>query len=118
VAVGARFPYLPAVIDTVVDVWEFDASRDLGDVVRGAMERLTPPRFVARVLSSRGDALTVQVVEGEPSDDPGALFYVGGHGAFVVARREEWPPRPGATRRRLLLTLLAFPQPHAGAAAP
>jgi hypothetical protein len=97
--------------ELAVPAWEFDPACDLGDVVRLAMEHLAPPTFVARVLSTRGDALTVQVIEGSPGDDPRSLYYVGGHGAFLVARREEWPPPPGSTRTRLLLTLLAFPQP-------
>jgi hypothetical protein len=97
--------------ETAVPAWEFDPACDLGEVVRLAMEHLAPPSFVARVLSTRGDALTVQVIEGRPSEDPHSLYYVGGHGAFVLARREEWPPPPGSSRKRLLLTLLAFPQP-------
>jgi hypothetical protein len=101
--------------ETTVAAWEFDPACDLGDVVRLAMEHLAPPSFVGRVLSTRGDALTLQVIEGSPSDDPRSLYYVGGHGAFVLARREEWPPRTGSDRKRLLLILLAFPQPTVAA---
>ena len=99
----------------MVPAWEFDPACDLGEVMRLATEHLAPPSFVARVLSTRGDALTLQVVEGSPSDDPRSLYYVGGHGAFVLARREEWPPRPGSEKKRLLVTLLAFPQPTVAA---
>jgi hypothetical protein len=95
--------------------WEFDSSSDLGHVVRVAMERLAPPSFVGHLLSTRGDSLTLQILKGEVTGDPRALYYVSGHGAFVLARREEWPPAPGSTRERVLLTLLAFPQPCAGA---
>lgn len=104
--------------ERAVPAWEFDQTCDLAEVVRLAMEHLAPPSFVGRVLSTRGDALTVQVIEGSLSGDPRSLFYVGGHGAFVLARREEWPPPPGGERKRLLLTLLAFPQPVAVARAP
>jgi hypothetical protein len=103
---------------TAVEAWEFEPSSDLGEVVTTAMERLAPPRFVGRLLSSRGDSLTLQVLEGEPSGDPRALYYVRGHGAFVLGRREEWPPAPGSSRMRILLTLLAFPQPLACAPGP
>jgi len=101
-----------------VEAWEFDPSRDMADVVRVAMERLAPPTFVGHLLSSRGDSLTLQVLEGEPPDDPRRLLYVRGHGAFLLARREEWPPARGGTRKRLLLTLLAFPQPVVAAQDP
>ena len=98
--------------------WEFDPSCDIADVVRLAMDKLAPPSFVGCVLSSRGDALTMQLTEGAPSGDPRSLYYVGGHGAFVLERSEEWPPAPGGTKKRLLLTLLAFPQPTTVARAP
>jgi len=104
--------------ERALPAWEFDPACDLADVVRLAMERLAPPSFVGRVLSSRGDAITLQVVEGSPGRDPRALYYLGGHGAFLVGRREEWPPPPGGDRKRLLVTLLAFPQPVAMARAP
>jgi hypothetical protein len=103
---------------TVVEAWEFDPSCELSDVAKLAMERLAPPSFSARVLSTRGDALTLQVQEGAPSGDPRSLYYVGGHGAFALARREEWPPAPGRAEKRLLLTLLAFPHPQAAPADP
>ncbi len=99
----------------VLEAWEFDASSDLAHVVKVAMERLAPPSFVGHLLSTRGDSVTLQILEGEATGDPRSLYYVSGHGAFVLARREEWPPVRGSTRKRVLLTLLAFPQPRAGA---
>lgn len=104
--------------DAFVETWEFDHSCDLSDVARTAMERLAPPTFSARVLSTRGDALTLQVTVGRPSDDARRLYYVRGCGPFQLARREEWPPFPGGTEKRLLLTLLAFPQPRVCTADP
>jgi hypothetical protein len=103
---------------SAVEAWEFDPSSDMADVVKVAMERLAPATFVAHLLSSRGDSLALQVLEGEPTGDPRSLYYVRGHGAFVMARREEWPPAPGSGRKRLLLTLLAFPQPLVAAQGP
>jgi len=101
-----------------VEAWEFDSSSDLADVAKVAMERLAPPTLLGHVLSARGDSLTLQVLDGEPTDDPRRLYYVRGHGAFVLARREEWPPARGGTRTRDLRTLLAFPQPLVAARDP
>jgi hypothetical protein len=95
-----------------IEAWEFDASCALEEVMRLAHERLTPPSFTGHLLSTRGDALTIQVVEGRPSGDPRSLYYVRGHGSFLVARLEEWPALPGHEEKRVLLTLLAFPQPR------
>ena len=100
------------VIGTALEAWEFGPASDLADVVAVVAERRAPPCFVGRWLSTHGDALTIQVTEGGPSSDPHALYYVKGHGAFLLARREEWPPARGCTAPRVLLMLLAFPQPH------
>jgi hypothetical protein len=96
-----------------IEAWEFDAACDFGEVVRHARERVAPPTFTGHLLSTRGDALTIQVVEGEPTGGARSLYYVKGHGAFILARREEWPPAQGRTVSRVLITLLAFPQPGA-----
>jgi hypothetical protein len=96
-----------------IEAWEFDASCDFGDVVHLAGEGVAPPTFRGHLLSTRGDALTVQVTEGDPTGDVRSLYYVKGHGAFLLARREEWPPAHGRTATRVLVTLLAFPQPRA-----
>jgi hypothetical protein len=98
-------------IGASIEAWEFDAACDFAEVVRLAGERVAPPTFTGHLLSTRGDALTIQVVEGEPAGDARSLYYVKGHGAFILARREEWPPAQGRTASRVLLTLLAFPQP-------
>jgi len=82
-----------------------------------ASERVAPPTFSGVVLSTRGDALTVQVVSGSPSGDPMSLFYLSGHGAFALARVEAWPPLPGRTQQRLLITLTAYPPARAEASA-
>ncbi len=103
---------------SAVEAWEFDSSSELAEVVRIAMERLAPPTFLAHLLSTRGDSLTLQILAGEPTGDPSSLYYVRGHGAFVLARREEWPPARGGVEKRVLLTLLAFPQPRVAASDP
>ncbi len=99
--------------ERVVQAWELDPRRDVAEVVALAREQLSPPSFTGRLLSTRGDALTVQVIEGAPAGELQSLYYVAGHGAFLLARREEWPPAPGSISKRLLVTLLAFPQPTA-----
>jgi len=120
IALSPSFLYLaysmPAT--SALEAWEFDSSSDLKHIVNVAMERLAPPTFVGHLLSTRGDSLTLQVLEGLPSGDPRSLYYVRGHGAFVLARCEEWPPAQGSARKRILLTLLAFPQPRVGARDP
>ena len=100
-------------VDARIEAWEFDFTRELSDIVRLAQERLAPPSFTGHVISTRGDALTLQIEAGDPSGGERSLYYVSGHGPFVVARREEWPPAPGSEVKRMLVTLLAFPQPRA-----
>ncbi len=109
------FAYGRTMLERVVQAWEFDVSCDLGEIVELARGGDAPPSFTGRLLSTRGDTLSVQVTTGRPTGGPRSLYYVAGHGAFLLARREEWPPaRPGA-EKRLLVTLLAFPQPVASA---
>jgi hypothetical protein len=64
---------------------------------------VAPPDLTLRLPRSTGDTITVQVVEGRvPLGDE--LLYVGGRGAFEVARREDWG------EGRVLLTLAAWPR--------
>jgi len=100
-----------------VEAWEFDDSCDLGDVVEIVTERLAPPSFAGHLLSSHGDSLTVQLTSGTVTGSPRSLYYVRGRGSFVIGRTERWPAAPGG-RPRLLVTLLAFPQPTAVAGEP
>lgn len=100
-------------IGSVVEAWEFDPGCELSDVMRLAADRVAEPTFTGALLSTRGDVLTVQVLHGSPSADPRSLFYLGGHGAFLLARLEAWPPLPGGTTKRLLATLAAYPPSRA-----
>jgi hypothetical protein len=112
---ATRVPVTLSVVMLVggaLEAWEFGPASDLGDVVVAAAERRMPPSFAGRLLSTHGDALTLQVIAGSPSGDPRALYYVRGHGAFVLARREEWPALDGGRSPRVLVTLLAFPRPQ------
>ena len=101
-----------------VEVWEFDPSCELGEVAKLASERLAPPSFTGCTLSSRDDVLTVQVMAGAPSRDARSLYYVAGRGAFVLARREVWPPAAGCAEQRILVTLVAARQPSSAVAPP
>jgi hypothetical protein len=61
-------------IGAPIETWEFDAACDFADVVHLASERVAPPTFTGYLLSTRGDALTIQVVEGEPTGDARSLY--------------------------------------------
>jgi hypothetical protein len=78
---------------------------DLGAVVRAVQDgEGGPPDLELRLLSSTGDTITVQVVDGVVPADRAALLYVAGRGAYEVLRRETWPGP------RVLLTLAAWPR--------
>ena len=100
-------------IGSIVEAWEFDRSCELSDVMRLAKERVAEPTFAGALLSTRGDALTIQVLFGSPTADPHSLFYVTGHGAFALSRLEAWPPFPGRSAKRFLVTLVAYPPARA-----
>jgi hypothetical protein len=80
-------------------------ARDVAEGVMPAvaLDRLRPPDLHARLLSSTGDTITVEVVEGVlPMGDD--LLYVERRGPYEVARRETWPGQ------QVLLTLAAWPR--------
>ncbi len=89
-------------------VWEFDKELAPALAARVALDQLEPPDIEVLLLSSRGDVITVQVVEGAVSD-PATVFYVQRRGLYELVRAEEWPPVSGA-QPRVLLTLRAWPQ--------
>lgn len=100
-------------IGSVVEAWEFDPGCELSEVMQLASERVAEPTFAGALLSTRGDTLTIQVLFGSPSADPRSLFYVAGYGAFVLSRLEAWPPLPGRSAERFLVTLSAYPPSRA-----
>lgn len=60
-------------------VWEFDRVSDLGGATRAVLDGSVEPAFQAALLSSQGDAITLQLVGlAGPSGDPDAVFYVSG----------------------------------------
>jgi hypothetical protein len=98
---GAR----PMTPDAPLAAWIIECDVvDLGAVVRSAQDgELGQPDLELRLLSSTGDTIAVQVVDGVVPVDPAALLYVAGRGAYELLRRETWPGP------RVLLTLAAWP---------
>ena len=93
-----------------LDVWEFDRTSDLGWATRTVLDGLVKPAFQVALLSNQGDVITVQLVGAKgPSGKPDAVYYVEKRGTYVLERVEPWPPLPGKTRKRYLLTLRAYP---------
>lgn len=94
-----------ATVEEVVSGWSLDRDAgQSGGVVAAAQDGLLgPPDLRARLLSSTGDTISVQVFEGTVPVEPDALLYVEHRGAYVVLRREMWP------EGRDLLTLAAWP---------
>ncbi len=93
-----------------LNVWEFDRTSDLGWATRAVLDGLVKPAFQVALLSSPGDAITVQLVGAKgPSCAPDAVFYVEKRGTYVLERVEAWPPLPGKTKKRFLLVLKAWP---------
>jgi hypothetical protein len=81
-----------------MNVWEFERDDDLGAVARHAMDGTAP-----------ADTITLRVVSGTPSRNPGMTVYVEGRGAYEVLRREDWPPRQDDVHHRVQLMLRAWP---------
>jgi hypothetical protein len=88
--------------EAFLSVWSVPEGTDLSAMIEIAHGRLLPPDFRAHLLSSTGDTITVQVVDGAPPLDD-ELLYIEQRGAFEVLRREVWP------EGRVLLTLSAWP---------
>ena len=77
--------------DSVLLAWEYPRGTNVGEMAEVALDEVPPPDLLARLLSSRGDAITVQVVDGVSPVNPEALLYIQGHGAFELLKREPWP---------------------------
>jgi hypothetical protein len=94
-------------IDTV-SVWEFDRDVDLRVAARVALEQLDAPDLEAVLLSTRGDVITLEVLEGAVTD-PESVLYVARRGLYEVARMEQWRPLAHGDEPRVRLTLRARP---------
>ena len=90
-----------------LSVWEFEKEVAPDLAAQVALEKLEPADLEVVLLSTRGDVITVQVVDGSLSD-PESVLYVARRGLYELVRSEEWPPlEDGAPR--VLLTLRAWP---------
>jgi hypothetical protein len=90
--------------DGAVSAWAFPRSLSVAVMVQVAQDHLESPDLHIRILSTTGDGLSVQVVDGVVPFDPDAVIYVERRGPFEIARREAWPGG------RVLLTLAAWPR--------
>lgn len=98
-----RARYIPAVTDApVIDAWSFPRGFDVASVALVARDGRTPPDVRGRVVSERGDVITLQVVSGKVPTPAEFLLYLAGRGAQEILRREEWPGG------RVLLTLRSW----------
>lgn len=90
----------------VIGVWEFDENEKFDPVV--AMDRIQPPSWNAREVTSRGDVVTLQLETGaRPSIMPSTRYYIEKRGPFRMLRHEVWP---GDGAARVMLTMRAWPQ--------
>ncbi len=96
--------------DDILDVWQFEREDERAVATVVALDRLSPPDFRVVLLKSYGDAVVVQLLQGGPSGDPDAIFYLERWGFYELARFEVWPPAPGEDQRRRLLMLTAYPR--------
>jgi hypothetical protein len=90
-----------------LSVWELEREVAPDIAARVALEKLEPPDIEVVLLSTRGDVITVQVVDGSLSD-PESVLYVARRGLYELVRSEEWPAVEGGGPR-VLLTLRAWP---------
>jgi hypothetical protein len=76
---------------------------------RVALDLIEEPDARGVLVSSRGDVIALQLVEGKLTGDFESKLYVEKRGGYTILRREEWPPaRPGAAGRTVI-TLRAWP---------
>jgi hypothetical protein len=88
--------------------WEFDRDIGLEVAARVALDQLEPPDLELVLIATRGDVITVQIVEGTLAD-PASALYVASRGLYEILRTELWPPVTAGGEPRVLLTLRAWP---------
>src|SRR5512132_2525256 len=91
-----------------IAAWEFDREIGAGLATRTALDQLEPPDLEVVLLATRGDVITVQVIDGSPSDTDSVL-YLADRGLYEILRTEAWPPVQQGGSPRVLLTLKAWP---------
>lgn len=90
--------------DGVLGVWVFPRGTDPGEMARVAMDMGRLPDLHVQLLTSTGETVTVQVVDGLVPLDATGVLYVQRRGTYELLRREPWPGG------RVLLTLAAWPR--------
>jgi hypothetical protein len=90
--------------DGILAAWEYPRTFDGAARVEIAQDELERPDLRLQVLSSAGDTITVQVVDGVAPLEPEAVLYVQRRGSFEITRRETW------LGGRVLLSLAAWPR--------
>jgi len=98
----------PWVLNETLKAWTFDRAVAPDVAARMALDRLEVADLEVVLLSTHGDVIAVQVVEGGMSD-PDDVLYVAGRGLYEVVRTEVWPPATAGGSSRTLLTLKAWP---------
>jgi hypothetical protein len=96
------------VFNETLKVWAFDRGIGPDVVARVSPDQLEVPDLEVVLVSTRGDVIAVQVVDGGISD-PSDVLYVSGRGLYEMLRTETWPPATEDGSPRVLLTLKAWP---------
>jgi len=96
------------VLNETLKVWKFDRDVAPDLAARVALDQLGVADLEVVLLSTRGDVITVQVVDGD-MNDADEVLYVSGRGLYEVVRNESWPPATDGAPPRVLLTLKAWP---------
>ncbi len=91
-------------------LWEFppEATSDEMDAI--AQDRAQEPDAHGVLVSSRGDVITLQIVEGMVSGRSNSKFHIERRGGFEFLRREDWPAPAGGGTPRIMLTLRTWPK--------
>jgi hypothetical protein len=86
--------------DSVLAVWEFPHTLAVGAMVEIVQDHREEPNLHAHQLSSTGDTITVQVIDGVAPLSPDAVLYVERRGPYEIARRRRGQAGGCCSRRR------------------
>jgi hypothetical protein len=93
-------------------VWEFEPDTDHRVMQVAVLDELAgEPDFAGELVATRGDVITLQLVDGVGPSAPDAKLYVERRGPYELVRTERWPGVRGAVER-VLLVMRAWPQGH------
>jgi hypothetical protein len=89
---------------SILSAWEFDRDVEASVADQVVREHADAPDLEVLHLSTAGDRLTVQVVEGAVRD-PRSLLFLEARGLHEILRLEAWPPLAPGGEARVLVTL-------------